>query len=89
MKKIKFLFTVIAMLAGIFVYVSCQNSEIEPIEEPESALELKGVQEFRTALINLSNGVNSRSFDEEPSQKDIETLVAQKQLIKSADSTFN
>ncbi len=75
MKKIKFLFTVIAMLAGIFVYVSCQNSEIEPIEEPESALELKGVQEFRTALINLSNGVNSRSFDEEPSQKDIETLV--------------
>ena len=75
MKKKKLLFTVIAMLAGIFVYVSCQNSEIEPIEEQESFQELKGVQEYRAALINLSNGVNSRSMDEEPSQKDVETLV--------------
>lgn len=63
------------MLAGIFVYVSCQNSEIEPIEEQESFQELKGVQEYRAALINLSNGVNSRSMDEELSQKDVETLV--------------
>lgn len=75
MKKKKIVFTVIAMLAGIFVYVSCQNSEIEPIEEQESFQELKGVQEYRAALINLSNGVNSRSMDEEPSQKDVETLV--------------
>ena len=75
MKKKKLLFTVIAMLAGIFVYVSCQNSEIEPIEEQESFQELKGVQEYRAALINLSNGVNSRSMDEESSQKDVETLV--------------
>lgn len=71
MKKIKFLFPVIAMLTGILVYVSCQNSEIEPIEEQESSQELKGVQEYRAALINLSNGVNSRSMDEEPSQKDM------------------
>lgn len=75
MKKIKFLLTVIVVLAGTFVYVSCQNSEIEPIEEQESSQELKGVQEYRAALINLSNGVNSRSMDEEPSQKDVETLV--------------
>lgn len=59
MKKIKFLLTVIVVLAGTFVYVSCQNSEIEPIEEQESSQELKGVQEYRAALINLSNGVNS------------------------------
>lgn len=36
---------------------------------------MKGVQEFRIALINLSNGVNSRAIDEGPSQKDIEILV--------------
>ncbi len=69
MKEIKFLLTVITMLVGMVVYVSCQNSEFEPTEEQESYQGLKGVQEFGTALINLSNGVDSRAIDEGSSQK--------------------
>lgn len=75
MKKIKFLITAVCLLAGIFVYVSCQSSDVEPVENTESCDEVRGVQEYRQALIQLTQSSMSRSEDEEPTKEDIEQLV--------------
>lgn len=75
MKKTKFLITVVCLLAGIFVYVSCQSYYVEPVENTEGCNEVRGVQEYRQALIQLTQSSISRSKDGEPTKDDIEQLV--------------
>jgi hypothetical protein len=75
MKKIKFIITAVCLLTGVLVYVSCQSSDVEPIECTDDYDEMRGVQEYRQALIQLNQSSMSRSEDEEPTKEDIEQLV--------------
>lgn len=75
MKQIKILILIVTVLTGVITYSSCQSSESEPIENVENSQSLKGVEEFRASLIQLSQKSISRSTDEDPSEKEIEELV--------------
>lgn len=57
------------------MFISCQSSEQEYLTQNETLQEIKGVHEFKLALNNLSNDVDSRSLDEDPTDRDIETLI--------------
>lgn len=59
----------------IFLFTSCQSSDLEPTENKKEEEAIKGVKQFKSSLAKLSNEVNSRSIDEEPSCKDIELLI--------------
>lgn len=74
MKRLKFLITAVCLLAGIFVYVSCQNSE-DLVDNTENTDEIRGTQEYKQALIQLTQNSISRSENEDPTKEDIEKLV--------------
>lgn len=63
------------MLAGMFVYTSCQSSDVDPVNNEDITQNLKGVQQFKTSLVQLSQHSLSRSGNEEPTEEDIKNLV--------------
>lgn len=75
MKKTKFLIITMCFLASVSIYVSCQNSESEPVVSVENAEEMKGAQEYKQALIQLKSSAMTRSSNEEPSKEDVQELV--------------
>ncbi len=62
-------------LAGMLMCISCQNTVEEPVDIPATSQKLEGVEEYRTALIQLSQTSESRNEDEDPSAEDILNLI--------------
>lgn len=75
MKKGMFFYSTLCVLTAILICVSCQNSDVEKVDEPESTGEVRGWQEYRQALTQLSQRSVSRSNDQEVSKEDIKQLV--------------
>ena len=57
------------------IYVSCENSEIEPINNSNCIIDIKGADEFKNSLRDLSGKAISRSGCDDPLAEDIETLI--------------
>lgn len=83
-----FYLTIVAMFGMIFC-VSCQSSDVDPVDNGDVVEHLNGVQQYRTSLIQLSQGVLSRSENEEPSEEEIKELVEVSRIFLEQNDITN
>lgn len=66
---------IVALSISACIYVSCENSEIEPINNSNCIIDIKGADEFKNSLRDLSGKAISRSGCDDHLAEDIETLI--------------